>query len=63
MAAALTEPVPLYSDADGVLRVRGSRVTLDIVPAAFADGATAEEIAQQYPSLSLAAGRYSRSLN
>lgn len=54
MAEALTESIPLYSDADGVMRVRGSRVTLDIVLAAFADGATAEEIAHQYPSLSLA---------
>jgi uncharacterized protein (DUF433 family) len=31
-----------------------TRVTLDTVVAAFAEGATAEEIAQQYPSLNLA---------
>jgi len=34
--------------------VGGTRVTLDTVVAAFAEGATAEEIAQQYPSISLA---------
>jgi uncharacterized protein (DUF433 family) len=48
------EPVPLASDADGVLRVGGTRVTLDSLVAAFEEGATAEEIAQQYPSLTLA---------
>ena len=50
----LTEPVPLEEDADGVVRVKGTRVTLDTVVAAFAEGATAEEIAQQYPTLALA---------
>ena len=51
---ALTEAVPLKTDADGVIRVAGTRVTLDTVVAAFREGATAEEIAQQYPSVSLA---------
>jgi uncharacterized protein (DUF433 family) len=45
---------PLQPDSDGVIRVRGTRVTLDTVWAAFQEGATAEEIVQQYPSLSLA---------
>jgi uncharacterized protein (DUF433 family) len=48
------EPVPLHTDLDGVVRVGGTRVTLDTIVAAFQEGATAEEIAQQYPSLSLA---------
>jgi uncharacterized protein (DUF433 family) len=48
------EPSPLETGADGVIRVRGTRVTLDTVWAAFQDGATAEEIVQQYPALSLA---------
>lgn len=48
------EPVPLLTDKDGVVRVGGTRVTLDTVVAAFNDGATAEEIVQQYPSLQLA---------
>jgi uncharacterized protein (DUF433 family) len=55
MADALeAEPIPLDRGSDGVMRVRGTRVTLDTVWHAFNDGATAEEIAQQYPSLSLA---------
>ena len=55
MAEALTtEPIPLVCGPDGVMRVRGTRVTLETVLAAFAEGATAEEIAQQYPSISLA---------
>lgn len=48
------EPVPLETDADGVVRVGKTRVTLDTVIAAFEDGATAEEITHQYPSLHLA---------
>ena len=49
-----TELVPIVADADGVMRVRGTRVTLDTILAAFTEGATAEEIARQYPSVSLA---------
>jgi uncharacterized protein (DUF433 family) len=47
------EPVPLSTDADGVVRVGGTRVTLDTLVAAFREGATAEAIAEQYPSLQL----------
>lgn len=49
-----TEPVPLKWDVDGVVRVGGTRVTLDTLIECFVQGATAEEIAQQYPSLHLA---------
>ena len=49
-----TDAIPLKTDTDGVVRVGGTRVTLDTVVAAFYDGATAEEITQQYPSLELA---------
>ena len=52
--APTTEVIPLTVDVHGVLRVGNTRVTLDTVLAAFADGATAEEIVQQYPSLHLA---------
>jgi uncharacterized protein (DUF433 family) len=56
MALTISEaPVPLTTDAHGVVRVAGTRVTLDIVIAAFNAGATAEEIVLQFPSLSLAA--------
>ncbi len=48
------EAVPLQADEDGVVRIGKTRVTLDTVVAAFSDGATAEEIVQQYPSLNLA---------
>jgi uncharacterized protein (DUF433 family) len=54
MAEVAAEPVPLVTGVDGVIRVRGTRITLDTVLAAFRDGATAEEIVQQYPSISLA---------
>ena len=47
------QPLPLKMDNDGVVRVARTRVTLDTVILTFLDGATAEEIAQQYPSLSL----------
>ena len=46
-------PLPLKVDKSGVARVGGTRVTLDTLVRAFARGATAEEIAQQYPSLLL----------
>jgi uncharacterized protein (DUF433 family) len=48
------EPIPLEADANGVVRVGGTRVTLDTVVTAFQEGATAEEIVFQYPSLDLA---------
>lgn len=47
------EPIPIAADADGVVRVGGTRVTLDTVVAAYREGATAETIAEQYPSLQL----------
>lgn len=49
-----TEAPPLATDADGVIRVGGTRVSLDSVIFAFLDGSTPEEIAQQYPTLDLA---------
>jgi uncharacterized protein (DUF433 family) len=48
------QPIPLETDANGVMRVAGTRVTLDTIVAAFNKGATAEEIVYQYPSLHLA---------
>ena len=53
-SAETIERVPIHTDADGVVRVAGTRVTLDTIVAAFDAGATAEEIAQQYPSVALA---------
>jgi uncharacterized protein (DUF433 family) len=54
MSAIIADPVPLTADADGVIRVGGTRVTLDTVVAAFREGTPAETIADQYPSLELA---------
>lgn len=48
-----TETIPLRMDADGVVRVGDTRVTLDTIVQAFLEGATAEEIVQQYPSVAL----------
>ena len=48
-----SDPAPLVTDEDGVVRVEGTRVRLDTVVFAFNQGASAEEILQQYPSLTL----------
>ena len=52
-ATNVLERVPIHTDADGVVRVASTRVTLDIIVDAFETGATAEEIAQQYPTVPL----------
>ena len=48
-----TNRPPLAMDADGVARIGGTRVTLDTVISAYKGGASAETIAEQYPSLKL----------
>ncbi len=52
-AMNVLERVPIHTDADGVVRVAGTRVALDTIVGAFEAGATAEEIAQQYSSVPL----------
>jgi uncharacterized protein (DUF433 family) len=47
------ETIPMALGADGVIRIGGTRVTLDTLIAAFREGATPEEIAHQYPSVAL----------
>jgi uncharacterized protein (DUF433 family) len=47
-------PPPLQFDAHGVCRVGSTRVTLLSLIDAFEEGAGAEEIYQEYPSVSLA---------
>lgn len=49
-----THAVPLRLNADGVIRVGETRVTLESVIHIFKNGATAEEIAFQFPVLELA---------
>lgn len=53
-ALPITAQVPLFADPYGTLRIDGTRVTLDSIVTAFRAGATAEEIAQKFPSVSLA---------
>jgi uncharacterized protein (DUF433 family) len=48
-----TVTVPLQQDEGGAVRVTGSRVTLDTIVGAFKRGATAEQIQDSFPSLSL----------
>jgi uncharacterized protein (DUF433 family) len=48
------QTVPLKIDKNGVMHVGGTRVTLETVVESFREGATAEEIVQQYPTLDLA---------
>lgn len=49
-----SDPIPLEIDEDNVIRMSGTRVTLDTVIYAFNEGASAEEIVYQYPTLNLA---------
>jgi uncharacterized protein (DUF433 family) len=49
-----TAAVPLQTNADGVVLVGQTRITLDTVVKAFSQGTTAEEIVYRYPSLRLA---------
>jgi len=50
----VAEPPPLYATDGGVVRIKGTRVSLDTVIGAFRNGSTAEQIAYKYPSLNLA---------
>jgi uncharacterized protein (DUF433 family) len=49
----LTSTAPLTLGEDGTIRISGSRVTLDSVLHAFQQGATAEQIQDSFPSLTL----------
>jgi uncharacterized protein (DUF433 family) len=52
-ALETTQTVPLTLWEDGSIRVGSSRVTLDSVVHEFTQGATAEQIQDDFPSLSL----------
>jgi len=49
----LTQTAPLTFGDDGTIRITGSRVTLDSIVHAFQHGATAEQIQDSFPSLTL----------
>ena len=48
-----TQTVPLVQESDGTVHVTDSRVTLDTLVGAFQKGATAEQVQDSFPSLSL----------
>lgn len=48
-------PPPLRTDADGVVRIGGTRVPLETVISSFDRGAAAEEIVMRFPTLDLSA--------
>lgn len=47
------EAPPLHQDADGVIRVAATRVTLESIVSLYEQGASAEEIALRFDVLSL----------
>jgi uncharacterized protein (DUF433 family) len=49
-----THPPPFRLDADGVVRIGPTRVTLDSVLGAYRDGCTVEQIVLKFPALDLA---------
>lgn len=49
-----TDPVPLRIDEHGAVRVGNSQVTLDLIVCEFANGASPEELVDNYPTLELA---------
>lgn len=50
---SLAQTVPLVQEDDGTVHVIGSRVTLDTLVGAFQKGASAEQIQDSFPSMSL----------
>jgi len=52
-AITLTQTTPLFEDKDGTIRIVGSRIPLDALIYEFNQGATAEQIQDSFPSLSL----------
>jgi uncharacterized protein (DUF433 family) len=49
-----TQIIPLTTTAEGVIRVAGTRIGLDIVVEEYNAGMSPEEIAYNYPTLTLA---------
>src|SRR5262245_14738026 len=54
MLAEDSERIPLVEDQKGVLRVAGTRVPLDALIDLFDEGASPEEIVEQFDALQLA---------
>jgi uncharacterized protein (DUF433 family) len=47
--------IPLEEDASGAIRVENTHVTLDSVVHAYREGASAEEIVERFPTITLCA--------
>lgn len=50
----INDPVPITQDNKGMIRINGTRVTLQTVIYAFRQGDSPEQIVESYPVLSLA---------
>ena len=53
MQLEATQSVPLAQWQDGTIRISGTRVTLDVIVKQFKLGATAEQIHDSFPAVSL----------
>ena len=49
----MAQAIPLTRGEGGVFRITGTRVTLDSIVREFKDGATAEQIQEDFPSVTL----------
>jgi uncharacterized protein (DUF433 family) len=50
----VADPIPMAMDEDGMVRIAGTRVTLDTVIACYLQGESAETIVEGFPTLALA---------
>lgn len=50
---AIRQDTPLILGDDGTIRISGSRVSLEIIVRQFKQGATAEQLLEDFPSLTL----------
>lgn len=50
----IIDPLPMAVDKDGMVRIAGTRITLDTIVGAYNRGDTIDEIIYGFPSLSLA---------
>lgn len=48
-----SDPLPLARDSAGVIRIGGTRVSLDSVVATYQTGASIQELAEAFPDLDL----------
>ena len=49
----IRQTTPLILGDDGTIRIKGSRVSLEIIVRQFKQGATAEQLLEDFPSLTL----------